>query len=212
MGDPLANEGSKDKPGPLFSRLNQSKSDLPDIYTSVQELHMWLMEKPKQFILQVDSVQSGAVYSAIFQLSHEIELSDFFIPPSEHMSSVAVDVWVHPDNSIRLGSTNDFTSKAFVLSNITPPPLCSFIKVSFGGKLGASGSLAKVNIGLFYGKPRLPSHCSKYALPIQLEVLKLTRSDYQSSRRKLINLLQTVQHFDDGNIPKEIKAQIEQVN
>ena len=165
-------------------------------------------------MLTVDSVQSGAVYFATFELEHDVELSDFFIPPCEYMSSVAVDVWQKEDsdNPTRLGSTNDFSTKAFVLSNISPPPVCKFIKVSLGGKLGSGGALAKVNMGVFFGRPPLPSQYARDSLPVQTETLRLIRTEYQSHRSKLMALLQTIQHIDNGNIPNEAKLEIEQVS
>lgn len=187
---------------------------LPTVYSSVHDLHRWLLQQPKQFMMTVDSVQSGAVYYATLELEHDVELSDFFIPPCEYMNSVAVDVWREgeKDSPIRLGSTNDFSTKAFVLSNISPPPVCKFIKVSLGGKLGAGGTVAKVNMGLFFGRPPLPAQYAKDTLPVQIETLRLIRTEYQSHRNKLMSLLQTIQHIDNGNVPSDVKLEIEQVS
>ena len=187
---------------------------LPTVYSNVHDLHRWLLQQPKQFMLTVESVQSGAVYYATFELDYAVELSDFFIPPCEYMSSVAVDVWEKGDseNPTRLGSTNDFSTKAFVLSNISPPPVCRFIKISLGGKLGSGGALAKVNMGVFFGRPPLPAHYARDSLPVQIETLRLIRTEYQSHRSKLMALLQTIQHIDNGNIPTEAKLEIEQVS
>ena len=188
--------------------------NLPTVYSTVPDLHRWLLQQPKQFMLTVDSVQSGAVYYATFAMEYAVELTDFFIPPCEYMSSVAVDVWDEgdADNPTRLGSTNDFSTKAFVLSNISPPPLCKFVKVSLGGKLGSGGALAKVNMGVFFGRPPLPPQYARDSLPIQVETLRLIRTEYQSHRHKLMALLQTIQHIDNGNLPTDAKLEIEQVS
>ena len=187
---------------------------VPAVYSCVHDLHRWLLQQPRQFMMTVDSVQSGAVYYATLEMEHEVELSDFFIPHCEYMSSVAVDVWREgeKDYPIRLGSINDFCTKAFVLSNISPPPACKFIKVSLGGKLGTGGTVAKVNMGLFFGRPSLPAQYAKDTLPVQIETLRLIRTEYQSHRNKLMSLLQTIQHIDNGNIPSEVKLEIEQVS
>lgn len=109
------------------SQERNSNSPLPSSLSNISVF-------PQELVMHIDSVKSGASYAVTLKLgSCEVALTDLCIQSSNVMSSVCVEVWSckgEEHNAVRVAYSSELAHKSLSLGNISPPPICQFVKVS----------------------------------------------------------------------------------
>ena len=69
------------------------------------------------------------------------------------MASLTIDIWSFEEenDSVRLAVSQDIGVKSLILSDLQPPPVCRFLKITFTGRYGMSATRCKIPMGTFYG-------------------------------------------------------------
>ena len=110
----------------LTSSDTSSLSRLPPPLTDI-------LVFPKELMMQIDSVKSGASYSVVIKFPYPVALTDLSIPYSSTMSSVSVEVWrgdVGEEGvGVRVAHSSEIKERSLMLGNFMPPPVCQFVKV-----------------------------------------------------------------------------------
>jgi len=92
--------------------------------------HQLLVPPPQQTVV-TERMHSGARRFVVMDFGAPIILTDVFIPSCSDLFSLSIDVWAHGEDKDgqRLVVASDIATKALVLSNLEPPPICRYLKV-----------------------------------------------------------------------------------
>lgn len=177
-----------------------------------------LLSTPAKQMIVVDRMHSGARRQVTLDFGYPILLTDVVIPACSDLASLTLDVWCFEEDgdSVRLAVSQDIGIKALILSDLQPPPVCRFLKITFMGRYGMSATRCKLPMGTFYGNVVILDKDS-YADPVmkfvknknnhiktQLKVLNALYEDthcrYCLASSKLAELLQPFLKSDNSNM------------
>ena len=177
-----------------------------------------LLSTPAKQMIVVDRMHSGARRQVTLDFGQPIVLTDVVIPACSDLASLTIDVWCFEEDGdcVRLAVSQDIGIKALILSDLQPPPVCRFLKITFMGRYGMSATRCKLPMGSFYGHVVILDKDS-YADPVmkfvknkdsyiktQLKVLNALYEDthcrYCLSSSKLSELLQPLLKNDNSNM------------
>lgn len=129
--------------------LQRHKNDVDKANISWQKL---LTPPPKQMVL-IERINSGARRFVVLDFGSPILLTDLMIPSCDELASMYIDVWCINEevDSVRLVTSTDIGTKTLILSDLQPPPICRFMKITIIGRYGMSATKCKIPIGSFYG-------------------------------------------------------------
>ncbi|XP_055530487.1 baculoviral IAP repeat-containing protein 6 isoform X3 [Wyeomyia smithii] len=179
--------------------------------------HKLLSTPPKQTIV-VERMHSGAMRYITLDFGAPIMLTDLIIPSCSDLASLFIDIWCFEEeaDSIRLVVSQDIGSRTLVLSDLQPPPICRYLKITITGRYGMSATRCRIPMGSFYGhivildREGYGDPVMKYLknrkinLPAQVKILKALYEDvhcrYCLSSSKLIDLLQPLVNSESSNI------------
>uniref|UniRef100_A0A336MXH4 CSON002646 protein n=1 Tax=Culicoides sonorensis TaxID=179676 RepID=A0A336MXH4_CULSO len=114
--------------------------------------HKILSTPPKQTIV-VDRMHSGARRYVILDFGQPTMLTDLIIPAYPDLASISIDIWCFEEeaDSVRLVVSQDIGAKSLVLSDLQPPPICRYLKITLTGRYGMTGTRCKIPMGAFFG-------------------------------------------------------------
>ncbi|XP_054725362.1 baculoviral IAP repeat-containing protein 6 isoform X3 [Anastrepha obliqua] len=114
--------------------------------------HKLLAPPPKQMVV-IDRMHSGARRFVVLDFASPILLTDLVIPACDELASLHIDIWCFDEeaDSVRLVVASDISTKTLVLSDLQPPPICRYMKITIIGRIGMSATKCKIPIGSFYG-------------------------------------------------------------
>ncbi|XP_055591797.1 baculoviral IAP repeat-containing protein 6-like isoform X1 [Uranotaenia lowii] len=179
--------------------------------------HKLLSTPPKQMIV-VERMHSGAMRYITLDFGAPIMLTDLIIPACSDLASLFIDIWCFEEeaDSVRLVVSLDIGSRTLVLSDLQPPPICRYLKITITGRYGMSATRCRMPMGSFYGHIVILDHegyadpVMKYLknkksnLPAQVKILKALYEDvhcrYCLSNSKLIDMLQPYLNSEASNI------------
>lgn len=188
-----------------------------DGVTNILPWHKLLSTPAKQMIV-VDRMHSGARRQVTIDFGYPILLTDLIIPACNDLASLTIDVWCFEEESdcVRLAVSQDIAVKALILSDLQPPPVCRYLRMTFLGRYGMSATRCRLQMGSFYGHVVLLDNDSyadpvmrfvkgkKNSLKSQLKVLNALYEDthcrYCLSSSKLSELLQPLLKNDNSNM------------
>ncbi|KAL1493780.1 hypothetical protein ABEB36_009469 [Hypothenemus hampei] len=129
---------------PQPNTSNNNISDLP-----WQQL---LMAPAKQVIV-VERMHSGARRHVILDFGESISLTDVLIPYCPDLVMLTIDVWLLGEelDATRLATVNDIGTKNLILTDLQPPPLCKYMKITLLGRYGMSTTRCRIPLGYFFG-------------------------------------------------------------
>lgn len=81
----------------------------------------------------IDTLQSGKVYSAVLQFNQPAYLTDISLSTNSAVGCVSVEVWGEEGGereAVQLALSTEIQEKNLMLGNLSPPPLCQFVRVS----------------------------------------------------------------------------------
>ncbi|XP_023289754.1 baculoviral IAP repeat-containing protein 6 isoform X3 [Orussus abietinus] len=108
---------------------------------------------PSQQVLVVERMHSGARRFVILDFGSPVLLTDLMVPSCSDLVSLSIDIWAKSEESdgTRLIVAGDIGSKPLVVSDLQPPPVCRYLKITTIGRYGMSTTRCKIPLGMFYG-------------------------------------------------------------
>ncbi len=195
--------------------IDESNSD--NTANAVLPWHKLLNVPLKQMIV-VDRMHSGARRQVTLDFGYHVLLTDIIIPACNDLASLTIDAWSFEEDNdcVRLAVSQDISMKALILSDLQPPPVCRFLRITFMGRYGMSATRCKLPMGSFYGHVVILEKDS-YADPVmknvknkksfiqtQLKVLNALYEDthcrYCLASSKLSELLQPLLRSENSNM------------
>ncbi|XP_026725777.1 LOW QUALITY PROTEIN: baculoviral IAP repeat-containing protein 6-like [Trichoplusia ni] len=113
-----------------------------------------LVTRPPQHTLVVERMHSGARRYIVLDFGHAVRLTDVIIPSCSDLVTLCIDIWVTGEETdcVKLAFATDIATKHLVLTDIQPPPLCRYMKITTIGRYGMSAMKCKIPLGWFYGE------------------------------------------------------------
>jgi baculoviral IAP repeat-containing protein 6 (apollon) len=230
----LLQQGSIDKNSPNDDTNARNEANSGSIYSnkvrefieernredSTSPILPWhkILSVPSKQMIVVDRMHSGARRQVTLDFGFPVLLTDIIIPACNDLASLTIDTWCFDEDSdcVRLAISSDIGAKALILSDLQPPPVCRFLRLTFMGRYGMSATRCKLPMGMFYGHVVILDKDS-YADPVmrfvknkksyiqtQLKVLNALYEDthcrYCLSSSKLAELLQPLLKSDNSNM------------
>lgn len=181
--------------------------------------HKLLTPPPKQMVV-IERMHSGARRFVVLDFGWPVILTDIFIPSCDDLDSLTVDIWLNNEetDSVRLVVASDIGMKTLVLSDLQPPPICRYMKISLMGRFGKSTSKCKIPIGSFFGhvittgmdklyspmQTIKPIKCPSYSAEAHIKTLASLYEDvhcrYSLASCKLLELLDPLLNLDITNV------------
>ncbi|XP_077994932.1 dual E2 ubiquitin-conjugating enzyme/E3 ubiquitin-protein ligase BIRC6-like isoform X2 [Glandiceps talaboti] len=121
--------------------------------TSLPPANQCLLQPPQPHVLVVERMHSGARRFAVLDFGRPVLLTDVFVPACTDLSSLSIDVWVRGEeiDGRRLVVAMDIGQRSLILSDLLPPAMCRYIKITVIGRYGGNTMRSKIPVGLFYG-------------------------------------------------------------
>ncbi|XP_075144573.1 BIR repeat containing ubiquitin-conjugating enzyme [Haematobia irritans] len=112
-----------------------------------------LLSPPSKQMIVIDRMHSGARRFVVLDFGSPILLTDLIIPACDELASLHIDIWCFDEETdcIRLVEASDIGTKTLVLSDIQPPPICRYMKITIMGRIGMSSTKCKIPLGSFFG-------------------------------------------------------------
>ncbi|XP_064535866.1 baculoviral IAP repeat-containing protein 6 isoform X5 [Drosophila montana] len=119
-----------------------------------------LLTPPPKLMIVVDRMHSGARRFVVLDFGQHILLTDVVIPACDDLTSLNIDIWCFDEETdcTRLVQVSDIQTKTLVLSDMQPPPICRYLKLTIVGRIGMSSTKCKVPLGSFFGHPVVLEH------------------------------------------------------
>lgn len=211
--------GNKTNGSTYGNRIREfiEETNRDDVASTVLPWHKLLSVPSKQMIV-VDRMHSGARRQVTLDFGYHVLLTDIIIPACNDLASLTIDTWCFEEENdcVRLAVSQDIGVKALILSDLQPPPVCRFLRITFMGRYGMSATRCKLPMGSFYGHVVILDKDS-YADPVmkfiknkkshiqtQLKVLNALYEDthcrYCLSSSKLSELLQPLLKSENSNM------------
>lgn len=119
-----------------------------------------LLTPPPKLMIVVDRMHSGARRFVVLDFGQHVLLTDIVIPACDELTSLNIDIWCFDEETdcTRLVQVSDIQTKTLVLSDMQPPPICRYLKLTIVGRIGMSSTKCKVPLGSFFGHPIVLEH------------------------------------------------------
>ncbi|XP_072930156.1 dual E2 ubiquitin-conjugating enzyme/E3 ubiquitin-protein ligase BIRC6 isoform X2 [Epargyreus clarus] len=159
-----------------------------------------LVTRPPQHTLLVERMHSGARRYIVLDLGHTVRLTDVIIPSCSDLVTLCIDIWTVGEETdcAKLAFATDIATKHLVLTDIQPPPLCRYMKITTIGRYGMSAMKCKIPLGWFYGEIAEINN-----VPASLIALNALREDltcrFRLATGKLMDLLNPYLDLYNGN-------------
>jgi baculoviral IAP repeat-containing protein 6 len=91
-----------------------------------------LLSPPAQQTLVIERMHSGARRFVVLDFGASVALTDLYIPACADLVSLSIDLWsvAEEADGQRLVVAADIGTKSLVMSDLQPPPICRYLKVS----------------------------------------------------------------------------------
>ncbi|XP_049878015.1 baculoviral IAP repeat-containing protein 6 isoform X2 [Pectinophora gossypiella] len=159
-----------------------------------------LVTRPPQHTLVVERMHSGARRYIVLDFGHTVRLTDLIIPSCSDLVTLCIDIWTHGEESdcTKLAFATDIATKHLVLTDIQPPPLCRYMKITTIGRYGMSAMKCKIPLGWFYGEIAEIAN-----VPASINALNALHQDltcrFRLATGKLMDLLNPYLELYNGN-------------
>ncbi|XP_013417535.1 baculoviral IAP repeat-containing protein 6 [Lingula anatina] len=116
-----------------------------------------LLHPASQHVLVIERMHSGARRFVVLDFGKPILLTDVVIPACGDLASLSIDVWIHGEeiDGMRLVIASDIGLRSLIMNDLSPPPLCRYLKITtvgrYGGNTPRCTSRSRIPIGTFYG-------------------------------------------------------------
>ncbi|XP_069360568.1 baculoviral IAP repeat-containing protein 6 isoform X2 [Maniola hyperantus] len=113
-----------------------------------------LVTRSPQHTLLVERMHSGARRYIVLDFGHLVRLTDVVIPSCSDLVTLYIDIWTVGEETdcVKIAYATDIATKHLVLTDIQPPPLCRYMKITTIGRYGMAAMKCKIPLGWFYGE------------------------------------------------------------
>ncbi|XP_039757629.1 baculoviral IAP repeat-containing protein 6 isoform X2 [Pararge aegeria] len=113
-----------------------------------------LVTRSPQHTLLVERMHSGARRYIVLDFGHLVRLTDVVIPACSDLVTLYIDIWTVGEETdcVKIAYATDINTKHLVLTDIQPPPLCRYMKITTIGRYGMAAMKCKIPLGWFYGQ------------------------------------------------------------
>ncbi|XP_050551225.1 baculoviral IAP repeat-containing protein 6 isoform X3 [Spodoptera frugiperda] len=159
-----------------------------------------LVTRPPQHTLVVERMHSGARRYIVLDFGHAVKLTDVIIPSCSDLVTLCIDIWVTGEETdcVKLAFATDIATKHLVLTDIQPPPICRYMKITTIGRYGMSAMKCKIPLGWFYGEVAEITHVQP-----SINALNALHQDltcrFRLATGKLMDLLNPYLELYNGN-------------
>uniref|UniRef100_A0A2A4K910 UBC core domain-containing protein n=1 Tax=Heliothis virescens TaxID=7102 RepID=A0A2A4K910_HELVI len=159
-----------------------------------------LVTRPPQHTLVVERMHSGARRYIVLDFGHAVKLTDVIIPSCSDLVTLCIDIWVTGEETdcVKLAFATDIATKHLVLTDIQPPPICRYMKITTIGRYGMSAMKCKIPLGWFYGEIAEIAHVQP-----SINALNALHQDltcrFRLATGKLMDLLNPYLELYNGN-------------
>ncbi|XP_034239276.1 baculoviral IAP repeat-containing protein 6 isoform X4 [Thrips palmi] len=150
-----------------------------------------LLVPPPQQTVVIERMHSGARRFVVLDFGSPVMLTDMIVPACCDLVLLSVDVWLcsEEQDGQRLVVASDIATKALVLSDLQPPPICRYLKITTIGRYGMTTTKCKIPIGSFFGHTMiLPGESG----PSSSQIPLLSESNLQAQISVLGSLLEDI--------------------
>ncbi|XP_062579414.1 baculoviral IAP repeat-containing protein 6-like [Saccostrea cucullata] len=112
-----------------------------------------LLQQPPLQVLVIERMHSGARRFVTLDFGKPIVLTDVVIPACTDLASLSIDVWVQGEelDGQRFVVASDIGVRSLIMTDIMPPVVCRYLKITTIGRFGSGSTRSKIPIGAFYG-------------------------------------------------------------
>ncbi|XP_022332916.2 dual E2 ubiquitin-conjugating enzyme/E3 ubiquitin-protein ligase BIRC6-like isoform X4 [Crassostrea virginica] len=112
-----------------------------------------LLQQPPLQVLVIERMHSGARRFVTLDFGKPIVLTDVVIPSCTDLASLSIDVWVQGEelDGQRFVVASDIGMRSLIMTDIMPPVVCRYLKITTIGRFGSGSTRSKIPIGAFYG-------------------------------------------------------------
>ena len=201
--------------GYMFHHKTENQSSLPatpiHYGSSLPVVLSNLTDEPKEMCLHIESLKPGSSYSTVIDFGQPIVLTDIFIHPSSHVFSISINIWLNKDNeeaeSQTIVQSTELSTHYLILSNLLPPPVIQYARLTFIGNMNSSSEKCVVALGQFYGKPILKDF--NKPLPLLLGLESKLKMKYHKQLQELSDVLSMYKHNSLSSVlTKQLKKQV----
>ncbi|KAJ8724125.1 hypothetical protein PYW07_008105 [Mythimna separata] len=159
-----------------------------------------LVTRSPQHTLVVERMHSGARRYIVLDFGHPVRLTDVIIPSCSDLVTLCIDLWVTGEETdcVKLAFATDIATKHLVLTDIQPPPICRYMKITTIGRYGMSAMKCKIPLGWFYGEVAEIAHVQP-----SINALNALHQDltcrFRLATGKLMDLLNPYLELYNGN-------------
>lgn len=145
-----------------------------------------LLSLPAKQMIVIDRMHSGARRQVTLDFGNPIVLTDIVVPACNDLASLTIDVWCFDEESdcVRLAVCNDIAIKMMILSDLQPPPICRYLRMTFMGRYGMSATRCKLPMASFFGHNVILDEDS-YTDPV-MKIVTIKRN-YLRNQLKVLN-------------------------
>ncbi|CAG9860383.1 unnamed protein product [Phyllotreta striolata] len=147
-------ENSITVPNETVKITTNSSEEIKTINSHVNGLP-WqeLLTVPPKQVIVVERMHSGARRHITLDFGKPILLTDVFIPACSDLVTLTIDIWLHGEDydETRLVVAMDIGTRNLLLTDLQPPPLCRYMKITVVGRYGMSTVRCRIPLGYFYG-------------------------------------------------------------
>ncbi|CAH0383910.1 unnamed protein product [Bemisia tabaci] len=140
---------------PSFNPVEEQKNDWGCSSDEKNGEFPWqqILTAPLQCMIVIERMHSGARRFVVLDLGATVLLTDILIPACAELLSLSIDIWIKGEDvdGQRLILATDIGSKTLIMSDIQPPPLCRYLKITTIGRYGMSMTKCKIPVGSFFG-------------------------------------------------------------
>ena len=166
--DSSESSGSE-KDHPNVAGSNADSNADSEVSASYASAWQQLLSLPSQQFVVMERMYSGSKRFVVLDFGSPVFLTDIVIPMCQDVLSLIVDVWLTGEDTDaqRIVVCGDLNTKPLVVSDLQPPPLCRYLKMSSVGKYGVISAEGCFSIGSFYGHKLLMTWApySSYSAP-----------------------------------------------
>ena len=133
---------------------------------SIRVIHGWRYGTRHTGLHPVSYSITGARRFVVLDFGHAILLTDLVIPSCNDLASLSIDIWIQGEevDGQRLVVSTDIGMRSLIMNDITPPPICRYLKVciiGLGYKIYIFNHLGIGVLTIFLY--RIYSHISRFA-------------------------------------------------
>ncbi|XP_052743953.1 baculoviral IAP repeat-containing protein 6 isoform X2 [Bicyclus anynana] len=159
-----------------------------------------LVTRSPQHTLFVERMHSGARRYIVLDFGRHVRLTDVVIPACSDLVTLYIDIWAKGEETDceKLAYATDINTKHLVLTDIQPPAICRYMKITTIGRYGMAAMKCKIPLGWFYGEI-VEIDCKQASVNALKALYEDLSCRFRLATGKLVDLLNPYLDLYNGN-------------